>query len=80
MYLLKIKCSFPVPMRSQGPKTQVQTLEKVEPRERFRARAEGWKDLGMQLRCVGRQISKWTNSCLNNTVEPRKKEAKGDHC
>lgn len=27
-----------------------------EPRERFRAGAEGWKDLGVQLCCVGRQV------------------------
>ena len=28
-----------------------------KPRERFKARAEGWKDLGVQLSCVGRKVS-----------------------
>lgn len=34
MYLLKIKCSPSVPVRSQGPKTQVQTLDPVESQEK----------------------------------------------
>lgn len=43
MYLLKIKRSSPLPVRAEGPKTQVLPVEPVDkPSGRFRAGAEGW--------------------------------------
>lgn len=58
MYLLKIKCSSPVPVRSEGPETQVQTLEQVESQEKdSKLGQNGWKGLGVQLSCVGRKVS-----------------------
>lgn len=80
MYLLKIKCSSPFPVRSQGPKTQVWTLEQVESQEKD---SELGQKVGKIWECscaVWEDKSYKDNQLFESDTETLKKGAKADHC
>lgn len=80
MYLLKIKCSRSVPVRSQGPKTQVQTLDPVESQEKDSEPGQKVGKIWEPAELCGKESLIKDKQLLESDGKISEKGAKGDHC